>query len=160
MRYGIGLGSNLGDRVGHVRAGIAFLRTLLKPGLRISSLYETSPVGCPPGSGDFINAAAEGEFDGDPLELYRLLKAFEATQGERPSALRNAPRALDLDLLYGEERFKDAQLTLPHPRLHERRFVLEPLAEIHPNLVIPGPNKTVRELLAALESSEIVRALP
>jgi len=160
MRYGIGLGSNLGDRVGHVRAGIAFLRTIFKPGLRVSSLYETSPVGCPPGSGEFINAAAEGEFDGDPVMLYLLLKGFEATQGERPAPERNAPRALDLDLLYGEEPFQNAQLTLPHPRLHERRFVLEPLAEIHPHWVIPGQNKTVQELLAALDSTDVVRALP
>ena len=159
MTYGIGLGSNVGNRAGHVRAGIAFLKTIFKPGLLVSSLYEASPVGCPPGSADFINAAAEGEFDGEAVPLYRLLKAFEKTRGERLPAGRNEPRALDLDLLYGEEPFAHPELTLPHPRLHLRRFVLQPLAEIHPELLVPGLGKTVRELLAALNTHEVVRAL-
>ncbi len=160
MTYGIGFGSNMGDRVEHIRAGMAFLNTIFKSGWRVSSLYETSPVGCPPGSPDFINAVAEGEFEGNPLALHRLLKAFEQTRGDRrPPAGRNEPRALDLDLLYAEGPFASAELTLPHPRLHLRRFVLQPLAEIHPALVIPGLGKTVQELLAALKTDEVVRAL-
>lgn len=157
MIYGIGLGSNIGDRAGHVRAGIAFLKTVFKPGLRVSSLYETSPVDCPPRSHDFINAAAEGDFDGEPPALYQLLKEFEQTRGERAGSGRNQPRALDLDLLYGEEPFVSDRLVLPHPRLHLRRFVLEPLVQIHPDLVISG--QTVGQLLANLKSVEAVRRL-
>jgi 2-amino-4-hydroxy-6-hydroxymethyldihydropteridine diphosphokinase len=160
MIYGVGLGSNIGDRAAHVRAGIAFLRTLFKPGLRVSSLYQTSPVDCPPGSHDFINAVVEGEFDGDPAQLHRLLKEFEKTQGERPVVQRNAPRALDLDLLYAEKAFVSDELTLPHPRWHLRRFVLEPLAEICPGRTIVGQTVSVGALLTALDSDEVVQRLP
>jgi 2-amino-4-hydroxy-6-hydroxymethyldihydropteridine diphosphokinase len=157
MIYGIGLGSNVGDRKGHVRAGIAFLKTLFKPGLRVSSLYETTPVDCPPDTGDFINAAAEGEYAGDPQSLHRLFKEFEKTRGARAASERNQPRALDLDLLYAETPVAEADLTLPHPRLHLRRFVLEPLAEIVPDRVIGG--KSVRHWLEGLKSGETVRRL-
>lgn len=160
MIYGVGLGSNVGDRTAHVRAGIAFLKTLFKPGLRVSSLYQTSPVDCPPGSEDFVNAVVEGEFEGDPGQLYRLLKAFEKTRGERPILERNAPRALDLDLLYGQSAFQSDEITLPHPRLHLRRFVLQPLAEICPERVVAGQTRPVADLLRALENDERVLRIP
>jgi len=157
MIYGVGLGSNVGDRAGHVRAGVAFLRTLFGPGLRVSPLFETTPVDCPPGSQAFINAAAEGDFEGEPPELYRLLKEFELTRGRRSGTSRNQPRALDLDLLYAGEPFESDELILPHPRLHLRRFVLEPLAQIAANRVIG--TKSVEQWLAGLKTSEEVRRL-
>ena len=156
MIYGIGLGSNLGDRLGHIQAGIGFLRTLLS-GLKVSSLYETSPIDCPEGSGYFYNAAVEGRFDGEPAELLKLLKEFELTRGERADGVKNAPRALDLDLLYTEKPVRVPGLVLPHPRLGHRRFVLEPLSEIRPDLVLNG--EPIVEMMKRLSWVDQVKKL-
>jgi 2-amino-4-hydroxy-6-hydroxymethyldihydropteridine diphosphokinase len=136
----------------------------MRPGLRVSSVYETAPVDCPPGSENFYNAVVEGEFDGNARDLLLLLKGFEASRGDRnPSGPRNGPRALDLDLLYTEKELRQDDLVLPHPRMTQRRFVLEPLAEIRPNLILPGQNRTVSELLIPLRagpSVERIGAIP
>jgi 2-amino-4-hydroxy-6-hydroxymethyldihydropteridine diphosphokinase len=154
----------VGDRLGHIRAGVSFLRSIFRPGLRVSSVYETAPVDCPPGSENFYNAVAEGDFDGNARDLLLLLKGFEATRGTRPMpAVRNTPRALDLDLLYTEKELRQEDLVLPHPRMLQRRFVIEPLSEIRPELVLPGQKKTIAELLAGLQGGakvERIGAIP
>jgi 2-amino-4-hydroxy-6-hydroxymethyldihydropteridine diphosphokinase len=124
-----------------------------------SSLWRTSPVDCPPGSGDFVNAVVAFE----PLEtlqpeaLLAALKRLEDEFGRARSGIRHAPRELDLDLLvFGDAVRSSADFTLPHPRATERRFVLAPAAEVAPDLVWPGTEVTVRELLRRLRSAERV----
>jgi 2-amino-4-hydroxy-6-hydroxymethyldihydropteridine diphosphokinase len=149
---GIALGSNLGDRSAELDAGISFLRFLsTNHEVRESPRIETVPVDCPPGSPPFLNSVAELEIDSvllPPLNLFGCLEEFELERGR--SLLRdvNAPRPLDLDIIYyGVERFEQMGLIIPHPRAHVRRFVLEPLSHLRPDLVLPGQTKTVRELL-------------
>lgn len=142
----VALGSNLQDPQQQVRRALTELDSL--PGTRVtamSGLYRTAPMGYD-NQPDFINAVAEVSTTLAPRELLRQLLALETAHGrERP--FPNAPRVLDLDLLlYDALQLHDAELTLPHPRLHERGFVLFPLADIAPELEIPGKGK-VRDLL-------------
>lgn len=160
MRAYIGLGSNLAGPAEQVRAGARALDALAATRLlRCSSLYLTQPVGLL-AQPDFVNAACSIETDLDPEALMHALLAIEANHGRRRGEEpAGGPRVLDLDLLlYGEERRQGTRLTLPHPRLHERAFVLYPLAEIEPELVIPrhGP---VRDLLQSCRGQG-VRRLP
>lgn len=152
LPVGIALGSNLGDRTAELDAGIAFLRTL--PGgdrLRESPRIETAPVDCPPGSPPFLNSVAEIEIDPvalPPEILLAKLQAFERSRGRAERREINAPRPLDLDILYyGDRALTQSALVIPHPRAHLRRFVLEPLSHLRPDLVLPGQEKTVRQLL-------------
>jgi 2-amino-4-hydroxy-6-hydroxymethyldihydropteridine diphosphokinase len=154
---GIALGSNMGDRSAELDAGISFLRLLAeKHEVRESPRIETAPVGCPPGSPAFLNSVAEIEVDTvllPPLNLVACLQEFEEERGRSPLRDVNAPRPLDLDIIYyGVERFDQMGLIIPHPRAHLRRFVLEPLAHLRPDLVLPGQTKTVRELLTELRN--------
>jgi 2-amino-4-hydroxy-6-hydroxymethyldihydropteridine diphosphokinase len=154
---GIALGSNLGDRSAELDAGISFLRELIEQGeLRESPRIETVPVNCPPGSPPFLNSVAEIEVDTvflPPLNLLAYLQEFELMRGRSPLRDVNAPRPLDLDIIYyGVERFDQMGLIIPHPRAATRRFVLEPLAHLRPDLVLPGQTKTVLELLAELRN--------
>ena len=120
-----------------------------------SPRFETTPVDCPPGSPPFLNAVAEIEVDSvvlTPLNLLDELQEFEIERGRSRLHDPNAPRPLDLDIIYyGIERIDQMGLVIPHPRAHKRRFVLEPLAQLHPDLVLPGQTKTVAELLAELK---------
>jgi 2-amino-4-hydroxy-6-hydroxymethyldihydropteridine diphosphokinase len=117
---------------------------------RVSSYYETAPVGGPAGQGEYLNAAAEIETDLAPEELLRRLLEIERQLG-RIRGEPNAPRTLDLDLLlYGDLNRSAPDPVLPHPRMHERRFVLVPLADIAPNAIHPGLNVTIRALLERL----------
>lgn len=147
----VALGSNLGDRWGTLAAAVRRLRA--EPGLRLvaaSEFYETAPVNCPPGSGEFLNAVAAVETDRSPEDVLQLLLRIERTFGRVRSA-PNSPRTLDLDvLLHGDHVRNTPELTLPHPRMHERAFVLVPLAEIAPDLIHPTLRKPVRELVAAV----------
>ena len=159
-RVGLALGSNVGDRLAHLRQGMAELLLRL-PQLKIlavAPIYETDPVDCTPDSGAFYNTVMEVEWEGDPRELRRHTEAVEWAQGRPKQRPRNAPRVLDLDLLYAGDWVLrgDAELELPHPRLAERRFVLEPLAAIRPDLVLPGQTRTVAQLLQGLPP-EILR---
>jgi 2-amino-4-hydroxy-6-hydroxymethyldihydropteridine diphosphokinase len=149
---GIALGSNLGDRKAEIEAGFAFLRGLSADGaIRRSTVLETAPVDCPPGSAPFLNAVAEIQVDSaalSPFALHAQLKRFELERGRSREHARNAPRPLDLDLIYfGEFAVESPELTIPHPRAAQRRFVLEPLAQLRPDLRLPGQGRTVRELL-------------
>ena len=152
----VALGANLGDAEGSLRAVMRELATL--PGIRLlksSSLYRTAPVGLK-NQPDFINAAATLETDLDSRTLLQTLFGIEQRFG-RQRSIPNAPRTLDLDLLlYGDEVSDDSTLTLPHPRMHERAFVLAPLAEIAPGLNIPGKGK-VTDLLAQCADQQIQR---
>jgi len=133
----IGLGSNLGDRVGAVERALAEIAALPRTALVArSSLYRTEPVDA--GGDDYVNAVAQVRTTLAPAALLAALQAIEQAHGrERPFA--NAPRTLDLDLLlHGDAVVASDALTLPHPRLHERAFVVVPLAEIAPDLVVPG----------------------
>ncbi len=148
---GIALGSNLGDRAVEIAAGFSFLQTLSASAIRRSTIIETAPVDCPPGSAPFLNAVAEIQIDPSRLSataLHARLKRFERERGRPPEHARNAPRPLDLDLLYfGDLVLDTPELTLPHPRAAQRPFVLGPLAELRPDLRLPGQTRTVYELL-------------
>ena len=124
-----------------------------------SAIYETDPVGCEPGAGKFLNAVMEFDYEGDPLELLKSLREIEKTLGRTPDHPRNISRKIDIDLLYFGDIIMDSdELQLPHPRMHLRGFVLQPLADIRPDLILPGQSKTVRELLAQLsESTKVMR---
>jgi 2-amino-4-hydroxy-6-hydroxymethyldihydropteridine diphosphokinase len=150
---GIALGSNMGDRSAELDAGILFLREMAENGeVRESPRIETTPVDCPPGSPAFLNSVAEIEIETvflPPLKLLSFLQEFELERGRSPLREVNAPRPVDLDIIYyGVERIDQMGLIIPHPRAHLRRFVLEPLSHLRPDLVLPGQTKTVRELLA------------
>ncbi len=148
----IGLGSNLGDRRATLDGAIAALAAV--PGVRVrrvSSYRETEPVGGPAGQGSYLNAATELETSLDPFGLWNVLRAIEDRFG-RVRTVRWGERTLDLDLLLFNDRTIDTpELTVPHPRLAERRFVLEPLAEIAPAAVEPRTGRTVSDLLRALD---------
>ena len=146
-RVAIALGSNLGDRRAHLDFGVARLRSLLRH-IAVSRYHDTVPVGITGPQPLYLNAAATGETTLSARDLLDALLAIEAARGrERPYP--NAPRTLDLDLiLHGRLVVDDPGLIVPHPRFRERRFVLEPLAEIEPEMIDPVTGRTIRELLA------------
>lgn len=150
----IGLGSNLGDRQGTLQGALAMLGRV--PGVRVlavSAFHETEPVGGPAGQGPYLNAAAELETALAPRELLAALHGIERSLGrDREREVRWGPRTCDLDiLLIGRQVVNTPELTIPHPRMHERLFVLRPLAQIAPSAAHPVLRKTVAALLAALE---------
>jgi len=144
----LGLGANLGDRPGQLRRGLEFLS---ERGLQIravSSFRQTDPVGGP-AQPDYVNAAAWIESARSPQSLLQVLLQVEAQLGRRRS-VANAPRTLDLDLLcYGQTQLEAEGLSLPHPRMLQRRFVLAPLAELVPRMLLEA--RTVSQHLAALD---------
>ena len=161
MKVGVALGSNLEDRLQNLRAARQAIAELpgIKPRFLSSSIYETEPVDCEPRAAKFLNAVLELDYQGDPITLWRDLKKIESNLGRPPNHERNVSRNIDIDLLYfGGVKIDTGELVLPHPRMHLRGFVLQPLAEIDPDLVLPNQTKTVRELLASLrESAKVVR---
>lgn len=157
MRTGIALGSNIEPRFAHLRAArrrIDFLHAGPNPVL-CSKVYETSPVECPPGSPFFLNAVLELFIREEPYEIFKKLQSIEQALGRRPSATRNSPRVIDIDLLYCENIvIATPGLTLPHPRIADRLFVLRPLADIRPELILPTFSRTVEDLLQELSPAE------
>jgi 2-amino-4-hydroxy-6-hydroxymethyldihydropteridine diphosphokinase len=142
----IAIGSNLDDRASHVAFAGQQLALLLN-NLRLSSTYETAPVDVAGDQPLFLNAAAVGETTGSARQVLDALLAIERERG-RNRPYRGAPRTLDLDLvLFGRQILREPGLTVPHPRFRDRLFVLEPLAEIAPQLVDPVSGQTVAELL-------------
>jgi 2-amino-4-hydroxy-6-hydroxymethyldihydropteridine diphosphokinase len=158
LRAWIGLGANLGDARAAVFGALAELAAL--PASRLvaqSSLYRSAPVDAT--GPDFVNAVAGIDTALSATDLLAALQSIEQRHG-RVRGERNAPRTLDLDLLlHGEAVIDTPALTLPHPRLHERAFVLLPLAEVAPALVVPGRG-AVRELLRGLGAQAIERLMP
>ena len=150
-RTGIALGSNLGDRAANMRAAVEALRGISAAPLRVAPFYETEPQGCPDGSQAFLNSVVEIDWPGDPLDLLEKTRAIEQRLGRAPNPLRNAPRVIDIDILYcGDAVVDSADLTLPHPRMAMRSFVLMPLADLDPDFSSVAGGPTVREWLAAL----------
>lgn len=155
----LGLGSNLGDREGHLGRGLEALGARGVRVTAVSGLYETEPVGGP-AQGPYLNLAAAAETALPPEGLLQAALEAEAEAG-RVRTVRNAPRTLDVDILfYGDLVRRTGSLTVPHPRLHERRFVLVPLAELAPALRHPGLGRTVAELLATCPDHSRVEAWP
>ncbi|MBU0679259.1 MAG: 2-amino-4-hydroxy-6-hydroxymethyldihydropteridine diphosphokinase [Verrucomicrobia bacterium] len=163
MEIGLSLGSNIGDRAANMSTARDAIASL--EGVRLvaqSSLYETAPVGVKEEymHMSFLNAVViiESETAAGPL-LY-LLSGIEADLGRERGEDRYAPRPIDIDILYaGNECIDSGGLTVPHPRWAERRFVVEPLAEIRPDLIIPGSSRSAREILASLNDRSGVQAL-
>ena len=151
----IGLGSNLGDRREHLRRGLLGLEQADLELLAISSVWETEPVEVP-GGGRFLNMAVRFRTEADPHRVLDLLLDIERREG-RVRQLRNGPRTLDLDLLtLGALELRSSRLRLPHPRMWSRSFVLEPLAEIAPELRNPASGLTVVEEAERLRGGERV----
>lgn len=158
----IGLGSNRGDSAVIVREAMTRLGVFARGPVTCSSLWRTSPVDCPPGSADFVNAAAAFEASAavSPESLLDGLKALEARYGRPARRTRNAPRELDLDLLlFGVQTRDRPDFQLPHPRAVNRLFVLAPAAEVLPDAVWPGTGRTISQLLADLHTDECVERL-
>ena len=155
----VALGSNIGDSRKIILEAMERLQVLSNAPILKSSLWRTSPVDCPPDSPEFVNAVV-GLFpqkEESPESLLSKLQDLEKEFGRRPKKILNEPRPLDLDLIaFGAETRQTPELTLPHPRAHLRRFVLAPLDEIAPDLVLAGQGRAVRELLKDLVSAERV----
>jgi 2-amino-4-hydroxy-6-hydroxymethyldihydropteridine diphosphokinase len=151
----VGLGANLGDPRGQVLAALDGLGALPQSRLvAASSLYASPPMG-PPDQPDYINAVARLQTKLPPHELLTELQALEAGAGRVRTGQRWGPRLLDLDLLlWGERELMDDRLTLPHPGIAARAFVLLPLAELAPHLLIPGLGR-VEELLARIDAGDV-----
>ena len=154
LEIGLSLGSNLGDRFENCRAARRAVAGL--PGLEIraaSPLYETEPVDVAPEhrARPFLNAVLVAAGRTDPARLAPQLRRIEEKMGRVRTGDRNAPRPMDIDILYaGGLRIEKEGLTVPHPRCLERRFVVQPLADVRPDLVLPGETRTVIEVLLAL----------
>lgn len=152
VRVYLGVGSNLGDRRSHLEAARKLVERIPRTRfLRSSSVRETDPVGGPV-QGKFLNSVWEINSELSPRELKERLQEIEVQLGRRRRE-PNAPREIDLDLLfYGEAIVDEERLKIPHPRLHERRFVLEPLAELAPEWIHPKLKKTIKILLTSLRA--------
>lgn len=151
----LSLGSNVGDRESHLRDAIARLEERGRV-ISLSSFYETEPVDFTDQAW-FLNCAVALETADDPEQLITELLRIEQQMGRRRTQ-KKGPRVIDIDILLFDNTIIDSsELTVPHPAMHERRFVLEPLAEIAPATVHPVLKKTVRQLLAALPTGQAVR---
>jgi len=158
----IALGSNLGDSRANIERAFLTLASLSREPILRSSLWKSTPVDCPPGSPEFINAVAAITPlpNATPESLLLQLQILESEFGRTPKKILNEPRPLDLDLIaFAGQTCNTPKLILPHPRAHLRKFVLAPLAEIAPDLLLPGQKKSVRELLEALRTDELVEKL-
>jgi 2-amino-4-hydroxy-6-hydroxymethyldihydropteridine diphosphokinase len=158
----IALGSNLGESTSILQEAIGRLQSLSAQPLRVSSLWKTTPVDCPPGAPGFINAAVAfcPLSSETPESLLAKLQDLEREFGRRPKQVHNEARPLDLDLIvFGPEIRDTPTLTLPHPRAAQRKFVLAPLSEIVPDLVFPRCEHSVRDLMASLRSAEQIERI-
>ncbi|MCD6135586.1 2-amino-4-hydroxy-6-hydroxymethyldihydropteridine diphosphokinase [Candidatus Bipolaricaulota bacterium] len=151
----LGLGSNLGERDEQIEAALAFLEERGVGIVRRSSLYETEPVGYADQPW-YLNAVVAVRTDLPPLELLSLCKEAER-HGNREETFRFGPRTIDVDiLLYKGQVYRDDDLQIPHPRMHERRFVLVPLVEIAPGIEVPGKQRQYADILAGLDERKKV----
>ena len=157
MRAYIGLGGNLGDPVSRVRGGLTAMAQL--SGSRLvaqSALYRSAPIG-PPEQPEYINAVACLDTELLPRALLRALQSVEVGLGRVRGAVRWGPRTLDLDILmYGDLQLAEPQLTIPHPRMAQRAFVLIPLREVAPGIMVPGAGR-IDHLIAGLPPQQVSR---
>ncbi len=162
MRVGVALGSNIGDRMENLRHGRRAIFSL--PGVTgpflASSVYATAPIDCESGAGEFLNAVIEFGYESNPRNLLREFGKIEASLGRPSRHARNESRTMDVDLLYADDmQVHDPDLDIPHPRMTSRLFVMQPLAEIRPELILPGQQESVAEIVAALQKSDTIRPL-
>ncbi|MEZ5353132.1 MAG: 2-amino-4-hydroxy-6-hydroxymethyldihydropteridine diphosphokinase [Bryobacteraceae bacterium] len=151
----LSLGSNLGDRSANISAALAMLADARLRILRQSSLYETEPRDLPHQPW-FLNLVAEAETSLFPMMLLHRIVQIERTLGRRRRTAAKGPRLIDVDIVfYGQSVMNGPKLTVPHARMHERRFVLEPLAELAPEMRHPATRRTVREMLAAVKDQNV-----
>ncbi|MCE9519168.1 MAG: 2-amino-4-hydroxy-6-hydroxymethyldihydropteridine diphosphokinase [Verrucomicrobia bacterium] len=157
MIYAIALGSNLGERLQHLQDALRLMLERL-PQARLlvaAPVYESAPVDCPEDSGAFYNTVVELECEASPSEVLLILRKIEGELGRPKERAHHAPRTIDLDILCaGNLIMNEAELTLPHPRLAERRFVLQPLMDISPDLVPSGLSASVAVLLTRLKPDD------
>jgi 2-amino-4-hydroxy-6-hydroxymethyldihydropteridine diphosphokinase len=158
----VALGSNIGDSRQIILDALTRLQKISGRPLLKSSLWQTTPVNCPPNSPLFVNAVVglAPQKSETTESLLQKLRSLEKEFGRLPKKVLNEPRALDLDLIaFGTETRNSPELILPHPCAHLRRFVLQPLCEIAPDFILPGQTKTVSQLLAGLPDDEMVTRL-
>ena len=155
-RVFIGIGSNEGERLEQISRAARRLGEVAGARLvQMATIMETDPVGGPP-QGPYLNTVVELDTSLAPHDLFKILQALERSLGRQPSAERWAPRPIDLDLLLYDDRVVTSpELTVPHPRMHERRFVLEPLAQLAPDVLHPVLHQSIAQLLAQLPSGSI-----
>ncbi len=156
-RVALALGSNLGNRLANLQKARDMLRKLSPEGSTYlqAPIYQSEPVLCPDDSPDFLNTVIEINYIGTPHELLKQTQSIELHFGRDAIHELNAPRVIDIDILYfGNESLDEGNLILPHPRLTERRFVLHPLADICPDHVLPNDSTTIAEHLKHLDSDE------
>lgn len=156
-RVGIALGSNLGNRLTHLREARDLLRGLVEENSLYlqAPVYQSEPVDCSESSPDFFNTVIEIDYIGEPYELLLKTQGIEFHLGRESVYETNAPRIIDLDILYfGDVSMAEDILHIPHPRLTDRRFVLQPLNDIRPDLILPGDQVTISKHLRHLESDE------
>ena len=154
---GIALGSNLGSRLSNIKQARDLLCKLMpeNDACLQAPVYESKPLNCPPGSSDFLNTVIEIAYPDLPHELLEHTQKIERQLGRERDHQTNAPRTIDVDILYfGGQTICEDVLTIPHPGLSQRRFVLEPLAAIRPDLILPGDKATIAERLHHLDSGE------
>ncbi len=157
----IGIGSNLGDKIANCEKAISEILTFDRNKLvSRSSFYHTKPIGYT-AQDWFVNGVIKIETDVDPFDLHRTLKGIEVKLGRQKTFFAGGPRVIDLDLLFFDDRIIETKdLQIPHPRLHERQFVLIPLSEIDHDFIHPVLKKTVGELLNEIQEDQGVERLP
>jgi 2-amino-4-hydroxy-6-hydroxymethyldihydropteridine diphosphokinase len=159
MRTAVALGSNLGDRLENLQAARRQILEIdeVHPPILSSGVYETEPVDCEPGALKFLNAVIEFDYNGDPGQLLEQVARIEESLGRKRDHQKSVSRTIDIDLLYyGDRQIDSERLQVPHPRMHLRKFVLQPLTDIRPDLILPNQRKTIRQLLSASGESEVV----
>ena len=159
----VALGSNLGKRPWEtISHAMTFAQEISDMPIWRSSCWETTPVDCPPNSPNFVNAAVGflPQKNETPESLLKRMQDLEKFFGRLKKKVLNEPRPLDLDLIaFGSEIRNSPELILPHPRAHLRKFVLQPLSEIAPELVLPNQTKTVLQLLMELKTDEVIKKI-
>jgi 2-amino-4-hydroxy-6-hydroxymethyldihydropteridine diphosphokinase len=153
MRTAVALGSNLGNRLENLRAARRQIIGLkeVQPPILSSGIYETEAIDCERGASKFLNAVVEFDYEGDSGQLLEQVGRIEESLGRKRDHQKNVSRTIDIDLLYyGDRRIDNERLQLPHPRMHLRRFVLQPLTDIRPDLILPNQTRTVADLLAEI----------
>ena len=158
MRAGIALGSNIEPRLAHLQQARRRIEALSagSDAILVSKVYETSPVDCEEGTANFLNAVMEISFELSPEVLFDSLQQIENEMGRPFHHARNSPRSIDLDILYCGDITKETEkLTIPHPRISERMFVLKPLVDIQPSLRLPNNTKNTKELLKEVSMRDL-----